>query len=310
MDNIGAVRVFLEIVRLGSFAEASRHIGLAASSVTRQINGLEAELGVRLLNRTTRQVSLTDAGRLYHSRARQAVLNIDDMNRAVTDLDSTPKGLLKISAPQAIGRVHIARHLTAFFERYPEIKLELSLTGRTVDLVQEGMDGAVRIAALQLPDSTLIGRKLHRVKQVICASPEYLEKHGTPVHPKELHEHECLVYYAESASEVWGPASKTWRFKVAGEDTSLTIAGKLETDSGDVVLEAVLNGLGITALPLWHVAEHLRSGRLVTLFDHAEISFDTVEANIFFVYPSARHLSPKIRAFSDFMAESFKALSL
>lgn len=309
MDNIGPVRVFLEIARLGSFAEAARHLGLAASSVTRQINSLEQELGVRLLNRTTRQVSLTEAGRLYQRRARLAVVTVDEMNLAVSELDAIPRGLLKISAPQAVGRVHIARHLRAFFELYPEIKLELSLTGRTVDLVQEGMDGAVRIA-VQLPDSTLIGRKLHQVKQVICASPDYLEKWGTPIHPKELNNHECLVYYAESASEIWGPASEKWQFKVAGEDTIVHIAGKLESDSGDVVLEAVLNGLGITALPLWHVAEHLKSGRLITLFDHAEISFDTAAANIYFVYPSARHLSPKIRAFSDFMAESFKALSL
>ncbi len=305
IDNLGAIRIFIEIVNTGSFSEAARHMGLAASSVTRQINALEEALEVRLLNRTTRQVSLTEAGQLYFSRAVHAIAEIDDMSRSIMEMDSEPRGLLKVTAPMMIGKSHIVPRLEAFFDRYPDVSLELSLEDRVVDLVQEGIDVAIRAAA-QLPDSSLRVRKLHTVVRVICASPGYLEKYGTPVRPADLKHHQCLAISFETANEVWRSVAKSWRFRTQHGVEDVPVSGRFRTNSGEAVLEAGLKGLGLVVLPLWHVADHLTSGRLVQLFNSDDVTFVAPDFDVYFLYPSSRHLSPKVRAFSDFMAESFQ----
>jgi len=305
MDNLPAVRLFLHIANTGSFSGAARKMGLAASSVTRQIGNLENDLGVRLLHRTTRQVSLTEAGQLYYKRASSFVADFDDMNRAVSEMDDVPRGLLRISAPLIVGRSYIAPRLMDFSLLYPDIDVQLTLSDLVVDLVQEGLDGAVR-SAVQLPDSTLMARHLHRVKRLIVASPDYLSRRGTPIQPAALTDHDCLVYYIQSANEVWGGNSRLWSFLGPNGPEELLVSAKFESNNGDALLEAAISGLGITALPEWHVKKHLKSGELVTLFDDADYRFRQVDYNMYFVCPTSRHMSPKVRAFSDFMADSFK----
>ncbi len=303
-DNLGAIRIFTEIVKAGSFAEAARNLGLAPSSVTRQINALEEELKVRLLNRTTRQVSLTEAGKLYYSRAQKVVVEIDDMSRAISDLGAEPRGTLRVTAPLTMGRGYITPRLEKFFARYPEISLELSLSDQIVDMVQEGFDAAIRVAK-KLPDSTFKVRKLHHVTRVICASPDYLEKHGTPRAPEDLKNHQCLAINFDSANELWRSVSKSWHFDTSNGPLDIPVSARFRTNSGETILEAGLQGLGLVVLPLWHVFEHINSGKLVKLFDSDDIRFNALEYNVFFLYPSSRYLSPKVRAFSDFLAACF-----
>lgn len=304
-DNLGAIRIFTEIVKLGSFSEAARSLRLAPSSVTRQINALEEELSVRLLNRTTRQVSLTEAGKLYFSRAQKVVAEIDDMTRTITDLDAEPRGVLRVTAPSMMGRGYITPRLERFFEQYPEISLELTLSDQIIDMVHEGFDAAIRVAE-KLPDSTFKVRKLHHVTRVICASPDYLEKHGTPQVPEDLKDHQCLAMNFNSATELWRSVANSWHFNTSEGELDIPVSGRFRTNSGETILEAALQGLGLVVLPLWHVFEHLNSGKLVKLFDSDDIRFNALEYSVFFLYPSSRYLSPKVRAFSDFMADCFQ----
>lgn len=305
MDNLPAVRLFLHIANTGSFSAAAKKMGLAGSSVTRQIRNLENDLGVRLLHRTTRQVSLTEAGQQYYNRASCLVEDFDQMNSAVSEMDDIPRGVLRISAPIIVGRAYIAPRLKDFSDQYPDIDLHLSLSDLVVDLVQEGLDGAVR-SAVTLPDSTLMARHLHRVKRMIVASPDYLSRKGMPLLPKELTDHDCLVYHIQSANEVWGGNSRLWSFTGPNGTEDILVPAKLESNNGDALLEAAIAGLGITALPEWHVSKYLESNELVALFEEEEYRFRQVDYNMYFVYPSSRHVSPKVRVFSDFMADSFK----
>ncbi|MBL4905825.1 MAG: LysR family transcriptional regulator [Sneathiella sp.] len=305
MDNLSAIRLFLEIVKSGSFSEAARHIGLAPSSVTRQINALEEELGVRLLQRTTRQVSPTDAGRIYFNRALLAVAEIDDMNRTVMELDASVRGILKVSAPLNIGQDHITPRLEKFLEQYPDLSLELELSDKVADLVHDGFDAAIRVS-VQLPDSSLIARRLHQVKRFVCVSPAYLEKHGKPRHPQDLKDHQCLAYGVSAENHIWSQLAKNWHFVTPGGELDIPVSGRFRPNSSGAVLEAALCGLGIAILPLWQSSKYLESGRLVRLFDSKDVRFVAPDYDIYIVYPSNRHLSPKVRAFSDFMADSFK----
>ncbi|GLQ05018.1 LysR family transcriptional regulator [Sneathiella chinensis] len=306
MDNLGAMRLLIDIVKTGSFSETARHFGLAPSSVTRQMNALEEMLGVRLLTRTTRHVSLTEAGRIYHERAKVAVADIDDMNRAVAELDATPRGVLRVSAPVVLGRVQLAPYLSRFLSQYPDVSVELSLSDQLVDLVQEGMDLAIRVAS-RLPDSTLISRRIHTVQRVICASPCYLEKRGVPAKPTDLIDHECLTFRVQGNSELWGIGARNWRFCQNGAVQDVAVSGRLESNNGDVLVEAALSGLGLVHLPRWIVGEYIEQGKLVEVLGDYEIGPYITDSNIFLVYPSNRYLSPKVRAFADFAAELFKS---
>jgi DNA-binding transcriptional LysR family regulator len=304
-DNLAAIRIFIEIVKRGSFSDAARHMNMAASSVTRQINALEEALNARLLNRTTRQVSLTEAGQLYYTRAVNAVAEIDDMGRAISELDAQPRGSLKVTAPLTFGRGYIVPRLETFFEQYPDISLELILSDQVLDLVQDGFDAAVRMT-VRLPDSTFHARKLHRVTRVICASPSYLEKHGTPETPDDLKNHQCLAINFKTANELWRSVASSWQFDTAVGPVDIPVSSKFQTNSGETVLEAGICGLGIVVLPLWQVFEHIKAGRLVRLFDSEGLKFNSLEYNTFLVYPSNRYLPPKVRAFSDYLAQCLK----
>lgn len=305
MDNLSAIRLFLEIVKRGSFTEAARHMGLAPSSVTRQINVLEEELGVRLLQRTTRQVNPTEAGQLYFNRAVMALAELDDMNRAVAEHDQSVRGVLKISAPLNIGQDHITPKLGAFLEKYPDLSLQLEMNDKVTDLVQEGFDAAIRVAR-KLADSTLIARRLHRVTRYVCASPKYFEKYGIPQRPEDLTEHECLAYGVSAENQIWSDLAKNWHFVRGEKEFDISVSGRFKPNTSGAVLEAALSGLGIAILPLWQSSKYLENGRLIRLFNDEDVRFSAPDYDIYIVYPSNRQLSPKVRAFSDFMVESFQ----
>ena len=306
MDQLAALRVFIDVVRTGNLSETARHLGLAPSSVTRQINGLESRLGVRLLNRTTRHVSLTEAGRIYQERARRLLGELDDLDRAVTELDASPRGTLRVSAPVVLGRVQVAPRVPELLRRFPEVSVELSLNDQVVDLVEDGIDVALRIA-VELPDSTLIARRLFTMRRIICASPGYLAARGIPRTPEDLNGHECLTFRLQTTSELWRPGARQWRLSGAGPTAEIRVSGRFESNNGDALVEAAVSGHGLVLVPAWHVAEHVHSGRLVPVLTDYQVNPSASESSVFVVYPSNRHLSPKVRAFVEFATEVFRA---
>ena len=213
MENLTSIHLFTEVARTGSFSATARNLHVAASSVTRQVDALEASLGVRLLNRSTRHLSLTEAGRLYLEHAQRIVAVVEDGRVAVTELDSEPRGTLRVSAPIVFGRLHIAPRLTAFLQRYPELKVDLSLSDQLVDFIEDAVDVAIRIAAL--PDSSLIARKLVPLRRLICTSPGYLAKHGTARQPSDLSAHNCRTFRYNAFGDIWRAGAHTWRLQSA-----------------------------------------------------------------------------------------------
>jgi DNA-binding transcriptional LysR family regulator len=297
MDLLASMQQLIEVVDSGSFSAAGRRLGLAPSSVARAIAGLEDELGVRLLNRSTRKLSLTEPGRLYLERTRRIVAEIEDANRSISQLEAAPRGLLRLNAPQSFGRLHIVPALPDFFAAYPEIRLDLSLTDAFVDLVEEGVDLAVRIGELQ--DSSLIARKLAPNRRVICASPAYVERHGRPSEPQALQAHNCLIYKRQAHRTAW------WLRDPAGATHEVEVQGSLQTNNADALRAAVLGGLGIGILPTWLVGRDVHRGRLEVIFPEFTVSPTALDTNIYAVFPFNGHLSPKVRAMVDFLAARF-----
>lgn len=294
MIPFAAMRVFVKVVETGSFSEAARQTGQTPSWVSRQIGILEDQLGVRLLNRTTRRLNATEAGLLYYRRARDIVADFDDANLAVSQHEGAPRGTLRLNVPSNFGRLHIAPALGEFIRAYPEIGIDLSMTETVVDLIEDGADMAVRIG--KLPDSSLIARKLATQRRIICASPAYLDMHGVPQTPQDLKNHNCLTLKSLSGS-------MSWRLRGANGAVDIDVSGNLHADTGGALLSAALGGLGIVRPPTWLAGAEIQAGRLVRILpDHEVLPTDIpIQA----VYPHNRHLSPKVRAFVDFLLRRF-----
>jgi DNA-binding transcriptional LysR family regulator len=293
MDQLAALRAFVAVAEAQSFSNAARALRIAKSAVSRQVSDLESDLGARLLHRTTRSLSLTEAGRAYFERAARILADLDDANRAVGELQAAPRGRLRISAPMSFGFLHLMPALSDFMARYPEVVVDLAMNDRFVDLVNEGFDVAIRIATL--PDSSLIARQLAPARRVICASPNYLSTHGAPRSPNDLKTHACLFN-----SNL--PSAREWRF-VSPDDVPVpvTVNGRLSVDNGDALRVAALCGLGLANLPTFIVGADLQSGALATVLD----SFVAQDLSISAVYPHSRHLSPTVRALIDFLVDRF-----
>ena len=296
MDTIAGMRLFTEVVDGGSFSAAARQLGMAPSSVARGIGALEDELGVRLLNRTTRKLSLTEAGRLYHERSKRILVEVDDAQLSVTQLEAEPRGTLRLSMPVAFGRLHIAPALPEFLASYPAVQIDCSLTDAFVDLVEEGVDLAIRIGDLQ--DSSLIARRLAANARVICGSPGYFERAGTPRTPQELGGHNCLVYKRQSNRA-------TWRLRDRERTYEIDVRGSLWANNADALHTAALAGVGLAILPTWMVGADLRRGALQVAFAEYQVSPGALDTSIYAVFPYARHLSPKVRALVDFLVKRF-----
>jgi DNA-binding transcriptional LysR family regulator len=293
MDRFAALQAFVAVADAKSFSEAARRLRLAKSAVSRQVSDLEANLGVRLFHRTTRSLSLTEAGRGYFERAERILTDLADADRAVSHLQAVPRGRLKVSAPMSFGFLHLAPALGDFLVRCPDVTVDIALNDRFVDLVEEGFDVAVRITTL--PDSSLIARRLAPARRVICASPEYLRARGAPQAPDELKAHDCL-FNSNLAS------SRDWRFTAPdGSALQVVVAGRLSANSGDALRVAALHGLGLANLPTFIVGPDLQSGALASVLD----AFVAQDLSISAIYPHARHLSPTVRAFVDFLAARF-----
>ncbi|MDX1539833.1 MAG: LysR family transcriptional regulator [Geminicoccaceae bacterium] len=291
------MRMFVEAVDSGSFSAAGRRLGLAPSSIARGIGALEDQLGTRLLNRTTRKLSLTEAGRVYHEHSRRILAEIEEARLSVANLEAAPRGLLRISVPVVFGRLHVAPALPAFLRTYPDVQIDLGMTDSYVDLVEEGIDVAVRIGSLQ--DSSLVARKLAPTRRVLCASPVYFQRHGRPGTPAELKEHNCLFYKFSGGRAVW-------RFRDATGDHAIEIDGSLRTNNADALRTAALAGVGIVVLPLFMIGPDIKRGALEVIFPEVEFAQASLDADIWAVYPYGRHLSPKVRAFVDFLVRRFR----
>lgn len=293
MDRLAAIEAFVRVAETGSFSAAARALRLPKSAVSRQVSALEGELGARLMNRTTRSLSLTEAGRAYFERSSRILADLADANTAVTQLQAAPRGRLHVSAPMSFGFLHLAPALTEFLALYPEVSMDVALNDRFVDVVDEGFDVAVRIG--DLADSSLIARRLAPVKLALCASSAYLEKHGEPMTPDDLRGHVCILN-----SNV--APTRDWRFQTAdGKAVTVHVEGRLSVNNGDASRVAALCGMGIARLPTFIIGDDLRAGTLHSLL----CDFQPNPLALHAVYPHARHLSPTVRAFVDFLAGKF-----
>ena len=295
MDKFQEMRVFAAVVDAGSFIGASNAIEMSKAAVTRYVQDLEARLGVRLLHRTTRKLSLTEEGATFHARCKELLSNVDEAEAEITSRAGEASGLLKVSAPLSFGILHLAPLWAEFMTRHPKVRLEVTLSDRVVDLVEEGFDMAVRIA--RLPSSSLISRKIALTRIVVCASPAYLKKHGTPKHPRELVDHTVLGYTLAS----WGD---TWEFDGPEGHVSVKVSPSLHTNSGDTCRAVALQHQGIILQPSFLVGGDLKSGALVQVLPE----YLSLALGIYAVYPTRKHLSPKVRLLIDFLIESARRL--
>lgn len=291
MDRFDEINAFAAVADARSFTQGARRLGVSSAQVSKLVARLENRLGARLLNRTTRDVSLTDTGRAYLERARVLLDDFEALEGSVRD-QGGPRGLLKVSAPVSFGASQLTPALLDFACAYRDISLDVSSTDRIVNLVEEGFDVAVRIG--QLPDSSVIARKLAAVRMVTCAAPDYLARAGTPATPQDLAQHEAIVDTNARDPTVWtyGAQSDTYEVRVRG---------RLRFSGADACVAAARRGLGVTRTPAFSAADDLRAGRLIPLLCAYEPQLIHVHA----VYPHARHLAAKVRAFVDFLAERY-----
>jgi DNA-binding transcriptional LysR family regulator len=293
VDRLAAIRVFAQVVETGSFAKAADRLGLSTSAASRHVAELEGHLQTRLLNRTTRRVSLTESGRAFYERAVQLLGDLAEAEQEAASAAVVPRGTIRLTTAINFGVRHIAPAIAAFMARHPEVRFDVSLSDRVVDLVEEGLDLAIRIGP---PGSdNLVARKLGETRLLPCASPDYLAKHGAPKTPEELERHNCLTYEYVSPRHVW-------RFRDrSGAESSVRVAGRLHSNNGDLLAEAAAQGAGIVFEPAFIVGPEVRAGRLVPLLQE----FVPAPVPIYALYPSRKHLSAKVRGFVDFLVERF-----
>lgn len=295
MDRSMEMAVFAKVVEEGSFSSAARSLKLTPSAVSKQIARLEDRLGVRLLNRTTRRLSATEEGSAFYQRAARILADIDEAETAVTQLHAAPRGTLRINCGIAFGKHQITPLIPEFLDRYPELTIEMTLTDALSDLVEEGQDVAVRFGPLQ--DSSMVARQLAVSRRAICGSPAYFARHGTPSHPSELADHNCLTFSNMTHLN-------EWIFKLPeGGEYAVKAEGNFTASNGETIHEMVLAGLGVARLAEFLVGPEVREGKLQRVL---EPFYRDIEVPINAVYPTRRHLSPKVRAFVDFLVEKFQ----
>ena len=278
---------FCLIVKQGSMAAAARELNLTPPSVSRRLAQLEERLGVRLLNRTTRRLSLTGEGEVYFASAMRILSDIEEMEQQVSSSRAAPKGLLRINAPLGFGRSYIGPAISAFNKRYPEVEVQLHLTDRPVNLPDEAIDVAIRFG--EAPDSRLIAKKIAANRRLLCASPAYLAAAGRPQTPHDLARHQCIVLRQNEL------AAGNWRLSHGKQTETVKVHGRLSTNDGEVALNWALDGYGILMRAEWDVAKYLRSGRLVQVL----AEFDTPAADVYAVYLERLNLSAKVSCFVE-----------
>ena len=291
MDSLTDIVVFVRVVDDGSFTRAAERLKLSRSVVSKYVTRLEGRLGARLLNRTTRRLSLTEAGRIFYQRSRRGLQDIEEAEAEVSRLQEKPRGVLRINSPMSFGILHIAPALPEFLAQHPEVSVEMNLDDRVVDVIEEGFDVSIRIA--EMPDSSLIARRLAPCRHVIVAAPAYLEKHGTPRTPEDLRDHNIISFSYQASAYDWHFISPD------NKQVSVPVSGSMQANNSLALREALLRGVGITRTPTFVVGKDVQDGRLLPILGN----YRTLEVSIYLVYPQRRHLSPKVRAFVDFMAD-------
>ena len=293
MDKLTSMLVFTKVAKAGSFAAAAKELGLSRAMATKHVMQLENGLGIRLLNRTTRHLNLTEVGAVYLERCRQILDDMEEMELAVTRLQTEPRGLLKVSATPFFGSYHLIPAISAYMEVYPDVHVDLTLQTSYVDLIEEGFDLAIQLDDLQ--DSSLIARSLGTSQRVVCGSPAYFKKFGTPKSPEELRNHNCLVNLSLAPRD-------QWQFNIPGGETmTIKVQGTLQANVADALRIAALSGLGLVILPTYRVGQDIRKSRLQAILTE----YVPAPLEIHAVYPHRKHLSAKVRTFVDFLHDRF-----
>ena len=295
MENLAAMAVFARVAEAKSFSEAARRLGVSKSAVSKQVAGLERSLKARLLNRTTRRLSLTEVGTAFYEHCARMVAEAEAAELAVSRLYAEPRGVLRVTSPAAFGHLHIAPAIPDFIRRHPDVSVQIVMNDRTVDLAEEGFDIAIRMSRDKAPN--VVARTLAPVRWAVCAAPDYLKRSGMPQAPHDLARHNCLFYsFLETASE--------WRFTGNAGATAVPVAGNFTVNNSEALREAVLKGLGIALLPTFTVGADLRAKRLRQVLAGYR-AHGTFGEEVYAVYLPTRYLSPKVRAFVDFLIARF-----
>jgi LysR family transcriptional activator of dmlA len=294
MDLTSELGFFYRLARTCSLTATAREMNLTPPAVSKRLAQLEARLGVRLLNRTTRRVSLTEEGELYYREAARILSDIEQLEQTIASRRAAPRGLLRVNATFGFGHRYIAPAVSQFVRRYPEVRVQLQLTDTPINLADEGYDIGIRVGKLE--DASLIARRIAPNRHILVAAPAYLKRHGTPAHPTELARHDCLVV---RENETYG----VWKFSGASGAETVRVSGSLASNNGEVVRNWALEGHGIMLRSEWDVADHLRHGKLVEVLP----DWRAPDGDIHAVFPQRLHLSAKVRLFIDFLVETFAA---
>lgn len=286
MANWEGVSEFVAVAQHKSFTQAARELTTSVAQVSRKVAAIEKRLSIKLLNRTTRKITLTEAGHVYFEECRMLVEGLANAEVAVTQMQSTPSGLIKITAPTTYGEQRIAPLVNQFLLLYPEVQVDLVLTNQKLDIIGSGVDVAIRLGMLE--DSSLMAKRLATRQLYVCASPAYIERHGAPHSLSELKQHHCLLGSVDY-----------WRFCVNAEDRTIKTTGRLKCNNGPALLDAAIKGLGIVQLPDFYVKNALKQGDLVELLPAYRVG----EEGIWALFPENRNLSKKVRLFIDFLAQ-------
>ena len=292
MDLLTMMRVFINVADKGSLAKAGKELNFSPSVMSKNISGLEDRLGARLLNRTTRSVSLTEVGQAYLDRARRVIGDVEEAEAAVSNVIKAPRGHLRITAPSTFSYRHIAPHLPVFRKKFPEVEVEMIVSDTELNLVENNIDLAIRIAVMK--DSALIARKIASNPRTLVASPKYLEKNKKISHPNDLDAHDIISFQN-------GSPYNEWHFNIDGKPKVYIAKGMLQLNHGDAILRSCINGGGLAVLSRFVVGRHIASGKLISLLDQ----YLQEDIPIYAVYPSGKHLSLKVRAFLDFLIETY-----
>jgi DNA-binding transcriptional LysR family regulator len=292
MDRIESMQVFVRVVELGGFAAAAREAAISATMAAKHVQALETRMHARLLHRTTRSQSLTEAGKLYYDRCKKLLAELDSAEASISELRATPRGILRITAPVSFGSRALVPALADLARAYPEIQIDLTLSDRTVDLVDEGFEAALRVG--KLADSQLIARPLRPYRSLLCASPEYLSRAGRPQTPQDLQSHDCLGFAATGTHD-------RWRLIRGKDEQRVTFTPKLRVNNGEALRQAALAGLGIVAQPEILLADDMRDKRLVRVLPQWSLP----ERPLHIVYVRDRQATPKLRCFVEFVTQRF-----
>ena len=292
MDRLESITTFIKVAELASFTAAAQALNISRTVASDRVMQLEQRLGVKLLHRTTRRVSLTEAGLAYLDRARQALAMLEEAEQEATHLTGRPRGVLRVNAPVTFGFRHIAPAVASFLTAHPDLGVELTLTDRMVNLLEEPVDVVVRVG--RLVDSSLVARRLAPCRIVVCAAPSYIAARGMPTTPADLVHHDCLSYAYAAEGDLW-------RFERNGVQESVRVSGRVWSNNGDALYHAALEGLGILLNPTFIIADALRDGRLLPILP----GWQTPQLSVNAVYPPNRFLPAKTRAFIDHLAGLF-----